>query len=106
MGIIRVHCQGGLVQLQAATQIELTQFVEEEAPLQILGVGVHVLSGGGDQRCFTGAGKLQFERVDNGARDLVLDRKHIGELAIVCLRPQMKAALHIDELRRSGIEQH
>ncbi len=43
--------------------------------------------------------ELRLDRGDDGLGDLVLDREHVGELAVVALRPDVAAGRHVIELR-------
>ena len=42
------------------------------------------------------------DSLGNGARDLILEREDVGELAVVGLRPDLKAVCGIDQLRRNA----
>ena len=46
--------------------------------------------------------KLRLDRGDDGFGDLVLHREHVGEVAVVALRPEMAAGGDIVELRRDA----
>src|ERR1019366_10487964 len=46
------------------------------------------------------SGKLHPQRGRNGLRDLVLHSEYIRQLAVIALRPEMRAVLGVDELRR------
>ena len=43
--------------------------------------------------------ELRLDRGDDGLRDLVLHREHVGQIAVVALGPQMTAGDDIVELR-------
>jgi hypothetical protein len=45
---------------------------------------------------------LRLDRRDDGLRDLVLDREHIGKITVVAFRPDMAAGGHVVELRRDA----
>ena len=46
--------------------------------------------------------EVDLERVDDGARHLVLDFEDVDQLAVIALRPEMRAAASVDELRRDA----
>jgi hypothetical protein len=52
----------------------------------------------GKARLFCWA-ERHFERVDDPARDIVLDLENIGQIAVVTIAPEMSAAFRVDELR-------
>ena len=45
-----------------------------------------------------GGVELRLDRGDDGLGDLVLHREHVGEIAVVALRPEMAAGGDVDEL--------
>ena len=73
------------------------KLVEEETALQVEIVRLEVL--GGHDELVRVPAQPQLERIHDGARDLVLDREDVLELAVVGLGPEVVAVLHVDELR-------
>ena len=43
-----------------------------------------------------------LQRFHDPLRDIVLDGKDVGEIAVVAVRPQMRAVSRIDQLRRDA----
>ncbi len=65
---------------------------------QVVFVGLRVRGGArGDRLALLGQ-QLQLERRDHVLRDLVLERKDIGEFAFEALRPEMIGAERVDQL--------
>src|SRR3984893_3126906 len=52
----------------------------------------------GEPRLF-GWAQSDFKSVDDSARDVVLDRKDIGQIAVVAVGPEVGAGRGVDELR-------
>ena len=62
-------------------------------------VSLHVGRLGVGQPRLFGRAERDFERVDNSARDVVLDRKDIRQIAVVAVGPEVRAGRGVDELR-------
>ena len=43
--------------------------------------------------------RVNLQRLDDAVRDLVLQREDVGQVAVVAVRPQMRAVGGVDELR-------
>src|SRR5439155_17225421 len=94
--IARIDRDGLLVALHGTPETFYVVAAEELLPEQVLVVrlgagGAPVLRGGRLQQ-------LQLERLDHRPGDVVLHRKHVGQLAVVGFRPEMVAVGRIDEL--------
>ena len=71
----------------------------QDAPLEEELVGLEVPGPDSGQVTAPGIGEGDPEPGCDRVRDLVLDGEHIGELAIVALRPEMVSVGRVDELR-------
>ncbi len=49
-----------------------------------------------------GGVELRLDRRDDGLGDFVLHGEHVGEIAVVALRPEVTAGGHVDELGRDA----
>ena len=65
-------------------------------PVRAIGLAVGRLRGADALRLF--AGQLEPQRLGDLLRDVVLDRDDVLEGAIVLLAPELRAAVHVDEL--------
>ena len=58
--------------------------------------GVHVVGRLALGAEILGGIKLRLDRRDDGLRDLVLHGEHVGEIAVVALRPEVAAGGDVD----------
>ena len=76
--------------------------MKELAPSQIVFICTNALRRHLLDCRFFFRGQHDLEGVDDARRDLILNREHILHLAVVSLRPHLKARCDIDELSRDA----
>src|ERR1700722_14331082 len=67
---------------------------------QVAFVGGKIVDGALTEAALLGSRQLQFKRLDDLARELLLDRKDIFECTVVCARPAVDVLRRINQLRR------
>src|SRR5205814_7143917 len=74
--------------LDPLRDVRLRAAVPREAALEVQVVGAEIGAVPDRGRVAEILQESRAERVDDGARDLVLDRENVGQLAVVALRPE------------------
>ncbi len=97
-GVVGGVVQGLTVQVQGALESLLGALVGEVPAFQVQVVGLRMLPAFVRSRGSQVLHQGQLERFDDVPGDLLLDGEDVDELPVEAFRPQVVAALHVDEL--------
>src|SRR5262249_19498296 len=86
--------------LELPNGVDRLASIEKVPPLQVVVVRLDILGRALRQTSLVDRKQPYFQRLGDGARDLVLNGENILHLAIVAVRPQVVTILDVDQLRR------